>query len=58
MSELVLRTVFMPHGMGNLGSVLLGLTPFPLDLVDQLNPADPLESSSQFREVDFEALLM
>ena len=37
--EFVLTTVILPPGVGNPGSVLHGLTPFPLDWLDPLeNP--------------------
>ena len=40
--EFVLTTVILLPGVGNPGSVLGGLTPFP---VNPLNPANPLENS-------------
>ena len=42
--EFVLTTVILPPGVKNPGSVLLGLTPFPLDPVD---PLDPVENSGR-----------
>ena len=43
--EFVLTTVILPPGVKNPGSVLLGLTPFPVDPVDPVDPLDPVESS-------------
>ena len=39
--------------MGNPGSVLPGLTPFPVDPLDPVDPVDPLESSSELLEAIF-----
>ena len=48
----MLTTVILPPGVGNPGSVLPGLTPFPLDPLD---PLDPVESSSELRDAIFYA---
>ena len=41
----MLTTVILPPGVKNPGSVLLSLTPFPVDPVDPLDPVDPVENS-------------
>ena len=40
----MLTTVILPPGVGNPGSVLHGLTPFPLD------PLDPVENSRRLKK--------
>ena len=39
----MLTTVILPPGVKNPGSVLLSLTPFPLDPVDPVDPLDPVD---------------
>ena len=39
----MLTTVILPPGVGNPGSVLPGLTPFPVDPLDPLDPVDPVD---------------
>ena len=43
----MLTTVILPPGVGNPGSVLHGLTPFPLDPVD---PVDPLQNPRRLKK--------
>ena len=40
----MLTTVILPPGVGNPGSVLHGLTPFPVDSLDPLDPVDWLQN--------------